>query len=231
MNPSNQLTDEHHDIWTLLPWFVNGRLSEFDRQRAEAHLRHCGACRDECAAQRQIYQVMGAEAGVEQLPMAGLNRLLQRIESTAMTNAAPAAETGAGVVRSVERLWTPRRARIAASLVAVTVSLGMLGVVLWNQAARHGESASYYTVTTTTPQPENAAIRAVFAPQVTLSELQAMLVDAQLKIVSGPTEAGVYSLALTGSRSADWSLQRLRGHDAVRFAEAIGSSSVAVPVR
>ena len=98
MNSSNQNIGEHQDVWEMLPWFVNGRLSERDSQRAEAHLRQCGACRDECAAQRRIYQAMGADAGVEQLPMAGLNRLLQRIESTASTNAAPGSDTGAEVV-------------------------------------------------------------------------------------------------------------------------------------
>ncbi len=82
------------------------------------------------------------------------------------------------------------------------------------------------TVTTTAPQPANTAIRAVFAPTVTLSELQELLDDAHLKIVSGPTEAGVYSLAMSGSRSVDWSLQRLRGNEVVRFAEPVVSASV-----
>jgi hypothetical protein len=50
-----------------------------------------------------------------------------------------------------------------------------------------------------------------------------------LKIVSGPTEAGVYSLAMSGPQSIDWSLRRLRGHDTVRFAEALGPAPVPPP--
>jgi len=34
----------------------------------------------------------------------------------------------------------------------------------------------------------------VFSPTITLVELQAILDEAQLRIISGPTEAGVYSL-------------------------------------
>jgi hypothetical protein len=113
---------------------------------------------------------------------------------------------------------------IAASLAMTAV--GALAALLWNQHERRIAPANYYTVTTTAPQPANTAIRAVFAPTVTLSELQELLDDAHLKIVSGPTEAGVYSLAMSGSPSADWSLQRLRGHEVVRFAESVVAASV-----
>ena len=64
-----------------------------------------------------------------------------------------------------------------------------------------------------------AVIRAVFSPAITLAELQAILGEAQLKIVAGPTEAGVYSLAASSSRPAGISLTLLRQHAAVRFAE------------
>jgi hypothetical protein len=65
----------------------------------------------------------------------------------------------------------------------------------------------------------NEVIRAVFAPTITLDELQSILDEAQLRIVSGPTEAGVYSLAANSSRSVSSSLALLRGHAKVRFAE------------
>ena len=97
------------------------------------------------------------------------------------------------------------------------------------QAQRHGGSPAYYTVTAAAVPQAGAVIRAVFAPTVTLSELQSLLDDAHLRIVSGPTEAGVYSLAMSGPQSVDWSLHKLRGHDTVRFAESIGPVSGPVP--
>jgi len=51
--------------------------------------------------------------------------------------------------------------------------------------------------------------------------LQAILDEAQLRIVSGPTEAGVYSLAAVSSRPVSDSLALLRAHAKVRFAESI----------
>jgi anti-sigma factor RsiW len=229
MNHTNPPATEHEDIWNLLPWLVNGRLSEADCRRVEAHLRLCSSCRDECAAQRQIHQIIAADAAVEQMPTAGLNKLRQRIES--YESGGPAHSESATAPRAEPRssdhatFWRLPRGSIAASVVGIAVALSVATALLWSQA-RHGAEANYYTVTAASSQPANAVIRAVFAPTLTLSELQAVLNDAHLRIVSGPSEAGVYSLAMTGSQPIDWSLRRLRGHDTVRFAETIGPASV-----
>jgi anti-sigma factor RsiW len=225
MNRIENTAAEHQEIRELLPWFVNGRLSEADRQRVDAHLRVCEACTDELAAQQRIYRVMSVDAGVERIPVAGLNRLRTRIESLEDAVPAPAApDEAARSEAPAGSSLRQRRSAIAASIAMTAV--GALAALLWNQHERRIAPANYHTVTTTAPQPANTAIRAVFAPTVTLSELQELLDDAHLKIVSGPTEAGVYSLAMSGSPSADWSLQRLRGHEVVRFAESVVAASV-----
>ena len=224
MNTSQPPTADHRDIWELLPWHVNGRLSEPDGRRVEAHLRVCDACRDECAAQRQIYHVIAADTAVEQMPTAGLNKLRQRIERTPVAAAAepPPPQTRPAHGRR------PRAAAIAASLVAVTAAVSIPATLHW-QAQRHVGAPAYYTVTAAAAPQAGAVIRAVFAPTVTLSELQSLLDDAHLRIVSGPTEAGVYALAMSGPQSIDWSLRTLRGHGTVRFAEPIGLAAVPPP--
>jgi anti-sigma factor RsiW len=225
MNQIANTAAEHREIGELLPWFVNGRLSEADRQRVDAHLRVCEACSDELAAQQRIYGVMSVDAGVERIPMAGLNRLRMRIDSLDAVPASTAPERDVRSEAPAGSSLRQRRGAIAASIALTAV--GALAALLWNQHERRIAPANYYTVTTTAPQPATTAIRAVFAPTVTLSELQALLDDAHLKIVSGPTEAGVYSLAMSGSASVDWSLQRLRGHEVVRFAESVVPAAVA----
>jgi hypothetical protein len=57
-----------------------------------------------------------------------------------------------------------------------------------------------------------------------LVEVQSILDEAGLRIVSGPTEAGVYSLATNSRRSVSSSLGILRGNSKVRFAESIQST-------
>ena len=232
MNATNAPAAEHQNIWELLPWLVNGRLGEADCRRVEAHLRICGACRAECLAQRQIYTVIRAETAVEQMPMAALNKLRQRIERTKQA-VAPDAPSNQGATQSPRhaiptRFLRPRPVAVAASVIAVSLAIGIPAAIRSNQPQQHGPAA-YYTVTTAAPQHPGEVIRAVFAPTATLSELQAILDDARLKIVSGPTEAGVYSLAMTGPQSIGWSVRRLRGHDAVRFAETLAPAPVTAP--
>jgi len=65
-----------------------------------------------------------------------------------------------------------------------------------------------------------SAHRAVFSPTLTLVELQRILDESQLRIISGPSEAGVYSLAANSRRTVGSSLALLRAHAEVRFAES-----------
>jgi hypothetical protein len=37
----------HNEVNLLLPWYVNGTLSETDREKVQAHLDVCGDCREE----------------------------------------------------------------------------------------------------------------------------------------------------------------------------------------
>jgi hypothetical protein len=109
---------------------------------------------------------------------------------------------------------------MAASLAVLAVALSLLAAGRWTQYGARAAPA-YKTVTVSVPRAPNEVIRAVFSPTLTLSELQQILDEAQLRIVSGPTEAGVYSLAASSSRPVNASLLLLRGHATVRFAERI----------
>jgi hypothetical protein len=211
---------EHADVWDLLPWLVNGRLDDPERIRVEAHLAHCTACRDEYASQRRLYEVLAVDAPFEQLPTAGLKKLHRRL-----TLEAGHAVRTIGPTRQ-DRLPRAGRRRmghialgfrsIAASVIAIGV-VGLLGVRDWHS----GPPPSYFTLTSPAPQYPDAVIRAVFSPTITVKQRELLLDAAHLRIVSGPSEAGVYSLAMNGSTSMAWSLRYLRAQDGVRFAEAI----------
>ena len=230
MNHSHQSSALHDDIWESLPWLVNGTLSAADRQRAGAHLQTCDACREEFAAQQQIHQAMAADDGALQMPAAGLQRLRTRIDALGSVAAAAVAEAATAPATLAARQVCGRRRQRAKlpTAVAAAVLLSVIASALWIQAQQRS-AVDYYTVTSAAALPHGAVIRAVFATTLTLSEVQSVLAKAQLTIVAGPTEAGVYSLAMTTSESPDWSLQRLRKENAVRFAERIGPASPPPP--
>jgi hypothetical protein len=108
----------------------------------------------------------------------------------------------------------------AAGIAVAAVIAAFLAADRWPAPGDRGAPPIYRTVTSPRPHTPDEVIRAVFSPSLTLVDLQAILDESQLKIISGPTEAGVYSLAATSSSPVNVSLGLLRRHSEVRFAES-----------
>jgi hypothetical protein len=217
-NPSGQ----HEEIFELLPWYLNGTIAERGRQKVDEHVRVCAACRDQLARERDIYRAMSAASSLEYIP-ASFSRLQARLDALPAEKGAPPEPSAR---QSASQREMPRRRaampwpRFAAAAIAA-LALGLLCLVSadrWVQI--RALPSEYRTVTTSAPRAPDEVVRAVFSPGITLVELQVILDEAQLRIISGPTEAGVYSLAATSSRPVTVSLSLLRRHESVRFAES-----------
>jgi hypothetical protein len=240
--------DDHARVSGLIPWYVNGTAGDDDRVRVEDHVRDCARCRADLEQERRVYEAMSADPGVEFMPAASLKKLTARLDafeasagagpaplapaSSAGVVSAPSAATGAVLPASAapvpsagatpssplasSRARMPWRGLAAASIILAAFAVSLVTADQWLKS----RAASYHTVTASAARPPEEAIRAVFAPGTTLAELQSMLDEAGLRIVSGPTEAGVYSLASTSPRPVSASLRTLRAHASVRFAES-----------
>jgi hypothetical protein len=221
-NPRSADTREHQTISSLIPWYVNGSIGEPERQRVDAHLMLCADCRDDLTKERCIYQGMNADTTVEYMPAASLKRLQARLDGIGAAAAAEAPAVGTAL-RTPGRRAIPWQGLMAASVAVMALALSVLAADRWMQYRAHS-AANYFTTTTATPRAPDEVIRAVFSPTVTLVELQAILDEAGLRIISGPTEAGVYSLAATSREPVRSSLALLRANAKVRFAESTQSS-------
>lgn len=210
---------DHHEISELLPWYLNGTIGEPERQRVGAHLRSCAVCRDELSHERRIHEGMAADTGVEYMPTASLKRLQARLDGAALEPATGAAANEPAVPRPLRGRSMRWRRWAAASVAAAGLVIGLITADRYVEFRARALPAPYYTVTNSEARSPDEVIRAVFSPTITLVELQAILDEAQLRIVSGPTEAGVYSLAANSRRPVSSSLELLRRHPAVRFAE------------
>ena len=206
---------EHHEVAAQLPWYVNRTLEERDRQRVEAHVAGCGVCREDLAAQQRIYEAIAAQPALDYMPVASLKRLQARLDEL-QSGSAPAAVP----LNEPAANRAPWRGWMAASIAAMALVVALLAADRWAQLEVRRAQPNYSTVTRTEPRPQGEVIRAVFSPNITLVELQTLLDEAQLRIVSGPTEAGVYSLASNSTLTVRASLALLRQHPTVRFAEA-----------
>jgi len=214
---SNRDARVHEEVSALLSWYVNGTISELDRQRVDAHLPACADCSNDLARELYVYRSMTADTAVEYMPAASLKRLLTRLDGI-VAPADGAADAGPKTMR--RRHSIPWMGLMAASIAVMAVAVSLLTADRWLYSHPSGSQPNYYTVTTALPRPPGEVIRAVFSPTITLDELQGILDEAQLRIVSGPTEAGVYSLAAKSNRPVSSSLALLRGHAKVRFAES-----------
>jgi anti-sigma factor RsiW len=210
---------EHRDISALLPWYVNGSIGEQERQRVDAHLILCPGCRGDLARERRIYQGMTAETPVEYMPAASLKRLQAQLDALGGGASAEVPAKAPAACKPGRRLiaW---QGLMAASVAVMAAAIGLLAADRWMQLRADASAPNYYTVTTPAAHAPGEVIRAVFSPTITLVELQAILDEAQLRIISGPTEAGVYSLAASSRQPVSSSLASLRGHAKVRFAES-----------
>jgi anti-sigma factor RsiW len=209
-NRRSENSAEHQEISALIPWYVNDTLADPERHRVNVHVGSCAVCRDDLALHKRLFEGIEAQPALDYMPMASLKRLQARLDAAQTQTASPPLEPSRSDTR---RVW------MAASIAAMAVAIGLLAADRWVQFDVRAKQPNYRTVTTSSPRPQGEVIRAVFSPSITLVELQTILDEAQLKIVSGPTEAGVYSLASNSTLTVRSSLALLRRHSTVRFAE------------
>jgi hypothetical protein len=228
----------HDDAWHALPFFVNGTLRGSTQADLDAHLAQCAECRSEVAMQFRVRDAIVLEDVREETAQTSFDQLWERItdhtavvEGAVGTGAGAAAGTGMGggvhtaAPATAAARHTPAGAMLkwlVAAVVVEGIGLVALGAMTWNGSAALSTNADYRTLSTPAAQLAAGQIRAVFASDLALGNLQALLSGSRLSVVGGPTEAGVFTLALDDENgSVDAALTGLRHSPAVRFAEPI----------
>jgi hypothetical protein len=215
---------KHDDVWHVLPFFVNETLRAQERAAVEAHLAVCAECRAELASQTQVRDTIVREDVRQESAQASFHQLWDRIvedEAVAEAHAARALATNGRAAPSRPVAGGAMKWLVAAVIVE-GIGLAALGAMTWSNSQSLSAPAAYRTLSTPQTTLSTGQIRAVFSPDLRLGDLQSLLSTSRLSIVGGPTEAGVYTLALDATNgSVDNALARLRGSASVRFAEPI----------
>ncbi len=225
-----------HEAARLLPWLVAGALSEQETRRVREHMRDCAVCEADWQREQQLQSLLCDEPVVEHAPQPGLQKLMVRIDELerempppAVLEQAPAATAGgeAAPLLPSHRFRMPHMSPVrwlAAAAIVQTIGLGVLAVLLWQRGAEL-RAPRFHTLSSVSASAHaDAQVRVVFAPDLAAGEMQALLKSISATVISGPSEAGVYTLALTGSRAAmDPALATLRAHAGVLFAEPLPS--------
>ncbi|MGH8540924.1 MAG: zf-HC2 domain-containing protein [Stenotrophobium sp.] len=223
MNRSDDAMTSHRQAWDLIPWMINGRASDEDRRTVEKHLGACADCREEFEFQQQLHAQMNRASIADADPQAALQRLWTRIDQGDNPVVAETLPHGRTVRRPGVGFLT--RGLIAAVIVeAIALSALSTAFLMRGDAGR--TAAVYQTLTAPVSPASPATLRVVLAPAVTLRELQALLGQTRMQIVSGPSEAGVYSLAPLSRNATDSDrvLAQLRADRHVLLAEPVGAA-------
>lgn len=188
----------------LLSFYVNGTLDEAETSAVEAYLERSQDARAELAYLKRLRQGLGEMERENSPGELGLKRLQREIaaerESTASGRSASASAIHAqeSARRGVSPWW---RSLSVAACLALAVMAGLTfyrtGDVELAGAGAAGE----------------AVLQVAFTPSVTEETMRAVLLDAGVTIVDGPSAMGIYRLALSkgaGRAAIDRALAALR---------------------
>lgn len=213
----------HERVWGLLPWYVNGTLSQRERERVEAHLEACSRCQEEAQACRRTAEAIrsAGEAAPTPHPVQ-LQRVLARIDE------AEAEETPKRFSRLGSRFggWRAAPRALQGALMAqVAIILLLVGVLVWRELhPGPGDlpaPAVYRTLSDAPPARQPARrLRLMFSPDATERQVRHLVLDVRGRITDGPSALGVYTVEVpTGGDSLQAVLTRLRSEPQVMLAE------------
>jgi hypothetical protein len=215
----NASSHAHQEAQELLPWLANGSLSGTERERVQAHLQVCAACRAELSALHTL-----RAAGSASVPgldaEAALARLLPQLDTpaspvAASLAAAPVLPGWRARLAANDRSWL--RAAVALQFGAIAVLVALLA----RPAASPEAPAGAYRLLGAADGARGSLVVA-FGPDTPERELRRIVLASGARVVGGPTATGAWLLDTGDAPTAV--VARLRAEPAVTLAEALGGA-------
>ena len=215
----------HEQVWLLLPWLANGRLTGTQRTQVEAHLRECEECTREAATQRHMAALLTGPERVTYAPGPSLRKLMERIDAAASTAPIPRLRAAR---RRVTASWRPPR-RAWAATFALAVGLGLLSATAyrWTQPL--------YATYTASARPPAQILHIAFERTLPVGDVAEALRAAGARVVEGPDSRGIFGVAplavtqgASASAAADPKMRtlaaRLRADPRIRWVEPLAGT-------
>jgi hypothetical protein len=172
------------DATLLLPFLANGTLEGAELAQVKVAVNNDPALATELAALKNMRATMQAEDAGFSPGELGLARLMRDVDTPSAQSIAPRA-----------RIW-----QIAAA-VLLAVTIGQTTLLMRPDDSGHG-----FELAGETP----AAFTITVAPDTTEFALRALLLDAEVEIIAGPSALGIYHLALLEGADINTAKARLQ---------------------
>ncbi len=207
----------HEQAMELLPWLINNSLSNDERVVVLDHAKYCVVCRREIKHLEHLRDSIECLSGPVPIPVPDMRNINARIDRWI--------ERQNFVRRSFSWIGGIFLSPWRTAYAVQTVLLVVLGAaLLWPES----RDAEFKTLTQSQELAVGHYVRVVFSPELTFAKQQALLDDLELRIVDGPTDRGVYTLATANSMAVeerDVALTHLSKNPGVIFAQAVNQGT------
>ena len=210
----------HEQALELLPWLINNSLSDDERGAILEHARNCVACRREMRQLEKLRDSIKYLSSSELNPAPDMRNINARIDRF-IERQNLGRRSLLWIGRFFERPW---RTAYAVQTVLLVV---LIAALLWPDKPET-PNTEFRTLTQSSGLAVGHYVRAVFSPELSATDLQALLDDLELAIVDGPTDRGVYTLALKNSNVVgprDAALIKLSKNPDVLFAQPVNQGT------
>jgi hypothetical protein len=186
----------HEEVWLLLPWLANGRLSPAERDLAEEHVRRCDECERELRGQHLMCGAFTEPDRVTYAPGPSFRKLMDRIDRDAGTKKATQPARAAAARSWVARLgsvslWRPPGLAWAASFLLLFAITGMVATVYrWSEPV--------YRTVTDTPAVTPNVLHVALDRSLTIADVEELLRTSGARIVEGPGNTGIFGVTPVG---------------------------------
>jgi len=203
----------HEHAMEMLPWLINDSLPGDERAAVLDHAQSCVMCRRELKSLEDLRDSIDSLSSPVPIPEPDMRNINARVDK--LINRQNWARRSMSWIG--EFLASPWRAAYVAQSVLLVV---LAAALLW-PATRDTE---YTMLTQASDLADGHYVRVVFSPDLTHSDLKELLDELNLRIVAGPSDRGVYTLATENSiviTERDAALASLLKKRSVLFAQPV----------
>ena len=203
----------HEHAMEMLPWLINDSLLGDERAAVLDHAQSCVMCRREMKSLEELRDSVSRLSSPVPIPEPDMRNINARIDK--LINRQNWARRSMTLIGDF--FASPWRAAYVAQSVLLVV---LAAALLW-PATRDTE---YTMLTQASDLADGYYVRVVFSPDLTHPNLQELLDDLELRVVAGPSDRGVYTLATENSiviTERDAALASLLENRSVLFAQPV----------
>jgi anti-sigma factor RsiW len=205
----------HEVALQLLPWLVNGSLSDDEALATRDHASSCVICRRELASLELVQNEFALASEVLAAPAPDMREINRRLDNLiAQQN---------GWRDTLLRLRAFAQSPWRLAFVAQSIALLVLAVILLTPTPPQAE---FTTLSNASVITGDGFVRVVFSPDLDNQTLTALLSEYDLSVIDGPTERGVYTLSSIvqlDEHAHGQMVLKLRGRSEVLFAQTVAS--------